>query len=170
MALFDLGGAIDFSDFGALCKSCIIGAKAHGAALVIAHFAFNLVVALDPFLQVINHRRKAFLARFVVKLLRACVVQLSEVARSLNDRHLHPKANTQIWHFAFAGELRGLDLALGPAFAKATGHKDRVEAFQVRGRVFAVKEFGIDPLNLDLDPVCHAAVGQGLSDGFVGVF
>mmetsp|Transcript_22560 Transcript_22560/g.36736 ORF Transcript_22560/g.36736 Transcript_22560/m.36736 type:complete len:329 (-) Transcript_22560:631-1617(-) len=38
------------------------------------------------------------------------------------------------------------------------------------GRIFPLKQFRIDPLNLDPNPICHAAMGQRLGDGFIGVF
>ena len=70
----------------------------------------------------------------------------------------------------FARELRGFYLALGATFAKTTRHQDRVKTFQMRRCVFAVEQLGIDPFNLDPDPIGHTAMGQSLGDRFIGVF
>ncbi len=45
-----------------------------------------------------------------------------------------------------------------------------MEAFKPGARVFAFEYFGVDPFGLHAGAVGHAAVGQGLGDGFVGVF
>jgi pyruvate/2-oxoglutarate dehydrogenase complex dihydrolipoamide acyltransferase (E2) component len=88
---------------------------------------------------VIDHRREALRPGLVVELLGPRIGQAGQVARRLDHRHLHAQADAQIGHAAFAGEARGLDLALGATFAEAAGHEDRVEAFEMRRRVLASK-------------------------------
>ena len=70
----------------------------------------------------------------------------------------------------FSRELGCFDFAFGAALAKATGHEDRVIAFQMRGGIALVKDLGVDPVHIDLAAVVHAAVDQGLFDGLIGVF
>ena len=62
MAFLDMGRAVNLGNFGPFAERGVIGPKAHGAAFVITNLAFDLVVALHPFLKVIDHRLKPFLA------------------------------------------------------------------------------------------------------------
>ena len=117
----------------------------------------------------VDHRLEALLAGLVVELLRACLAHAGDVAGRLDDGHLHAKADAQIGHVVLACELGRLDLALGAAFAEAAGHEDRVVVLEIGGGVLAVEELGIDPAHLDLHPVRHAAMGQCLGNGFVGI-
>ncbi len=107
------------------------------------------VVALHPFLQVIDDRGEAFRARLVVEFLGPGIGEAGEVAGGLDHRHLHAKADAQIGDLLFAGELGGLDLAFGPAFAKAAGDEDGVEVFELGGGVFAFEDLGVDPFGAD---------------------
>ncbi|MPL84476.1 hypothetical protein SDC9_30441 [bioreactor metagenome] len=169
VAFLDLRGAIDLGDLRAFLQDRGIGAKPHRAALVVIELALDPVVALHPFLQVIDDGGEALLAGLVVEFLRARVGHAGEVARCLDHRHLHAKADAEIGDALFARILRGADLAFGAALAEAAGHQDRVELFKMRAGVFALEDLGVDPFGLHPHPVRHAAVGQRLSDRLVGV-
>ncbi len=66
--------------------------------------------------------------------------------------------------------MRGADFAFGAAFAKTTRHKDGVIAFEMRRGVLIIENLRIDPIDIDLHTVGHAAMGQRLLDRLVGVF
>ena len=68
-----------------------------------------------------------------------------------------------------ARELGGVDHPLGPAFAEAAGDEDGVVALEPGGGVLPLEDLAVDPFGADADAVGHAAVGQRLGDGFVGV-
>ena len=66
--------------------------------------------------------------------------------------------------------MRRFDFAFGAAFTKTARYEDRVIALKVRRSVGFVEHLGVDPLNIDLHTVGHAAVDQGLFDRLIGVF
>ena len=170
VAFLDLGRAIDLGHFRAFGQGRGIGAQTHGAAFVIGGFAAHGMVALHPFFEVVNHRLKALFAGFMIEFFRARVLDPRQVARRFDHRHLHAKADAEIGDFALTGELCRFDFALCPAFAKTARDEDRVEAFEVGRGVILIKGFGIHPFHIDLHPVGHAAMGERLCDGFIGVF
>ena len=61
--------AIDCVNPGRMDEFRRIGPKAHGAAFVIVSLAGHGVIALHPFLEVVDDRFKPFLARLMVKFL-----------------------------------------------------------------------------------------------------
>ena len=82
-----------------------------------------------------------------------------------------PRQMPEVGHAAFAREgCGGLDLAFGPALAKAAGHQNGVKAFKMGRRVLCRKARHRPIRFADLDPVGHAAMGQRLGDGFIGIF
>jgi hypothetical protein len=83
-----------------------------------------------------------------------------QIARGFDAGHLHAEADAEIGNLALAGELRRQDLAFRTALAKAAGHQNAVDLFQIGCRVFALEDFRFDPLQLDLDLVGHAAVAS----------
>ncbi len=99
----------------------------------------------------------------------ARVGHAGEVARRLDDGELHAEADAEVGDLVLAGEAGGVDHALGPAFAEAAGDEDGVVALEPGGGVLALEDLAVDPLGADADAVGHAAVGQRLGDGFVGV-
>ena len=82
---------------------------------------------------------------------------------------MHAKANAKIRHLAFAGKTGRENLALGAAFAKAAGHHDAVDVFEIGRRVFGLEDLRFNPFEIDLHAVGDAAMGQRLDQGFVGV-
>ena len=54
-----------------------------------------------------------------------------EIARRLDDRHLHAEADAEIRHVALAREARRLDLAFRAALAEAAGHENAVHIFEI---------------------------------------
>ena len=93
----------------------------------------------------------------------------AQIARRLDHRHLHAEADAEIRHVALARELRRPDLALGAALAEAARHQDAVDVLEERRRVLALEHLALDPVEVDLDLVGDAAVGQRLDQRFVGV-
>ena len=63
------------------------------------------------------------------------------------------------------------DLALRPALAEPAGHEDAVHRLEPRGDFggIAFEQLGVDPADVDLDPVGHAAMDQRLVERLVGV-
>ena len=76
----------------------------------------------------------------------------ARIARRLDAGHLHAKADAEIRNLAFAGEFGGQDLAFRAALAKAAGHQNAVDLFEVRRRIFLFEDFRLDPFELDLAP------------------
>ena len=120
VTFFDRGAAVDFSHEGVCAEGRIICTKTHGAAFVVGFFSTHLVIALDPFFEVINDWGKTFLTRFMVKFFRARIWYVNQVSGGLYNSHLHAEADAQIWHLTFACKLRGLDFTLGSPLAKTT--------------------------------------------------
>ena len=67
--LFDCRTAINLGHFRPFGEGRVIRPKAHGAALVVIRLAFHLVIALNPFLQMVHHGFKTLLSGFMVKFL-----------------------------------------------------------------------------------------------------
>ena len=66
--------------------------------------------------------------------------------------------------------MRRADLALGAALSEAAGHQNAVDVLEERCRVFALEHFAFDPVEVDLDLVGDAAVGERLDQRLIGVF
>ena len=145
-----------------------IGTQPHGAAFVVRHLALHGIIALHPFLEVIDDRREAGLAGFVVELLGSRVGHSGQVAGGLDHRHLHSQTDAQIGHLLLARVFGGGQHPFGPAFAKPAGHDDAVVSVQ-QMRAFAFQLFAVHPVGTHAHAVGHAAMGQRLGDGFVGV-
>ncbi len=83
--------------------------------------------------------------------------------------HLHAEADAEIRHVALARELRRANFAFGAALAEAAGHQDAVDVFEERRGIFALEDFALDPVELDLHLVGDAAMRQRLDQRFIGV-
>src|SRR4029453_3421150 len=93
------------------------------------------------------------------------------VAGPFDAGHLHAQANAEKGHFAFAGELDAGDFALAAALTEAAGDQDAVQRLEP-GRevgVFAFEHLGVEPVDVDLDPVGDAAVDQGFAKRLIGI-
>ena len=82
------------------------------------------------------------------------------VARRFDAGHLHAEADAEIGHVLDAGEAGRLDLAGGAALAEAAGDEDAVDVLEIGRGVFALEDLAVDPVEVDLDPVGDAAMGQ----------
>ena len=80
--------------------------------------------------------------------------------RRLDDRHLHAEADAEIRHFALARETRRQNLAFGAALAEAAWHQNAVDMFEIGGRIVALENFGLDPIEIDADTIGDAAVAS----------
>ncbi len=117
----------------------------------------------------VDHRLEAACARLVVEFLRSGRREPGHVARRLDHRHLHAETDAEIGDLAGAGEFGGLDLSLGAALAETAGHEDRVKPREMRRRVLALEDLGIDPFDIDAHPVRHAAMHERFLDRLVGI-
>ena len=69
VTLLDLGCAVDLGHLRPLRERGGVSPEAHGPALVVVQVARHWVVALNPFLEVIDHRLKPLAAGLVIELL-----------------------------------------------------------------------------------------------------
>src|SRR3546814_10818424 len=61
-------------------------------------------------------------------------------------------------------------LAFGPALAKAAGDENAVHRLEIGGEILvALEHFGVEPADIDLDAVRHAAVDECFIERFIGV-
>ncbi len=134
VAFLDHGVAVDLGDLGAGLQVARYRRRDAWCRPWRRPLRRDGVVALHPFLQVIDDGGEALFAGLVVEFLGPGVGQAGEVAGGLDHRHLHAEADAEVGDLLFAGELGGLDLAFGAAFAKAAGDEDGVEALRARGR------------------------------------
>ena len=95
--------------------------------------------------------------------------QASEVARYLDDRHLHAEANAEIRDPALAGKFGCCDLAGRASLAEATGDNNAVNVLKERRGVFALEHLRFDPLDVHMHPVGDAAMNESFHQRFVGV-
>ena len=116
---------------------------------------FSNSLPLQPFGHQADHRLGGR-----TELGRIRLGNPDEVARRFNHRHLHAEADAEIGDVALAGELGGADFALGAALAEAARHQNAVDMLQERRRVLALEHFAFDPVEIDLDLVGDAAMGQ----------
>src|SRR5687768_6714310 len=91
--------------------------------------------------------------------------------RTLDARHLHAEAYAEERHLAFLGETDRGNLAFGSAFAESARDENAVHWLEPGGDLIVVlfEQLGIQPTNVDLYPVGHAAVDQCLVERLVGV-
>ena len=93
------------------------------------------------------------------------------VPRRLDAGHLHAEADAEEGAPALAGEMDGGDLALAAALAEAAGDEDAVHRLELRGDLGLgmLEQLGVEPVDVDLDPVGEAAVDQRLGQALIGV-
>ena len=93
------------------------------------------------------------------------------IARSFDAGHLHTQTDPEERDIAFTREADRGDLAFGAAHPEPAGHEDAVHRLEPRNDlvVAGLECFGIDPADVDLDPVGHAAVRQRLVEALVGI-
>ena len=69
----------------------------------------------------------------------------------------------------FARKCSSFDFAFGAAFAKSAWYQNRMEPLQVGRWIFFIENLCIYPFHIHLHTVCHAAVRQGLGNGFIRI-
>ena len=153
VTLGDFGLAVDLGHPAAAREHRRISAKPHGAAEIAAHRALLQFVPFQPLRHKADHR-----LRSRAELGRVGFLDAAQIARSLDNRHLHAEADTEIRNVALARKARRLDLAFGAALAEAARHQNAVDLFEERRRVFVLEYVGFDPVEIDLDLVGDAAV------------
>ena len=122
------------------------------------------MIALHPFFQVVDHGGETLLAGLMIKFFRSRICNVGQVAGGLNHRHLHAKADAEVGHFALTRELCRFDFAFRAALAKTAGNQNSVIPFEMWRGVFVIKDFGINPFDINLYPIGHAAMGECLFD------
>ena len=93
----------------------------------------------------------------------------ADVAGELDRRPLHAVADAEVGDAVAAGELGGAHHAAGAAVAEAAGHQDAGRAFEQPAAGLGFERLGLDPLDVDLQPVRESAVVQRLVEALVGV-
>src|SRR5258705_8968507 len=142
VAFRNLGrAAIDFRHPAAALQLSRIRAKPHGAAEITGFRALLQLVAAQPFRHQADQRLLGRTELGGVRLLDA-----DQIARGLDDRHLHAEADAEIRYVADTGELRRPDLAFRAALAEAAGHQDAVDVFEERRRVLVLEHLALDPV------------------------
>src|SRR5258707_2686424 len=157
VTLRNLGGAaIDLRHPAAPIEHRRVSPEAHGAAEIAGVRSLLELVAAQPF----RHQADQWFGRRA-ELRRIRFLDADEIARRLDHRHLHPKADAEIGHVALAGELRLADLALRAALAEAAGHQNAVDVLEEGRGVLVLEHFALDPVEMDLDLVGDTAMRQG---------
>src|SRR6266404_4854493 len=165
VALGNLGRAVvDLRYPAAALKDRRIGAEAHGAAEIALDTASLELVALHPLGHQTDDRFGGRTEFGRVRLLDA-----TEVARGFDDGHLHSEANPEIRQLALARELNGPDFPFGAALAEAARYQNAVHVLEKRRRILALEHLGFDPVEIDLDLVGDAAVGERLDQRLIRV-
>src|SRR5690606_26295778 len=71
---------------------------------------------------------------------------------------------------AFARETHARNLAFGPALAETAGDENAVHRLEIGGEILVLLEhLGVEPADIDLDPVRHAAVDQRFVERLIGI-
>jgi hypothetical protein len=107
MALLDAGRAIDRRRARAFGQDRVIGAQPHRAALVVVGLRCDGVVALHPFLEVIDHRLEPLLPRPRGRTPPTPRRQPATLRAASITAICMPEADAQIWDLALAREFGG---------------------------------------------------------------
>ena len=125
VAFGNIERAIDLGDLAARFQARRIGAEPHRAALVGGLVADDLLVALGPFFHQADQRlfgRAEFTGRGIL--------DAGQVAGRLNHRQLHPVADAEARHRAFAREPRRAHFAMRAALTEAARQDHAMHAFK----------------------------------------
>ena len=161
-----LGPAIDARGVAIGAELGRIGTQTHGAAQISARLALLDAFLAHPFGDDPHHRRIG-----LAELGRRGVGKARR-ARSFDTGHLHAQTNAEERHIAGAREGDRGNLALAATLAESAGHENAMHRLErgddLRG-IIALENLGIDPFDVDLDPVGEAAVDQRLVEALVGI-
>ena len=86
----------------------------------------------------------------------------------LNDRHLHPQANTEIRDFVFTGIADSGNLAFDATHTKPTGDENRVHTFEFRS-AFGLDLFRFNRFDGDLGAGADASMDQCLGQRLISI-
>src|SRR5215471_13001670 len=117
MPLADAGGAVNPGYLALWRKHRLIGAKTHRPAEFSVRFAPLERITAHP----LGHQpddRMVARAEFG----RTRSAETRKMTRGLDHRHLHAKANAEIWQATFTREARRSDLAFRTPFAEPPRH------------------------------------------------
>ena len=96
---------------------------------------------------------------------------MSGKPRGLDAGHLHAEADTEERHASFTRKADAGDLAFAAALPEPARHKNAMHRLEPRRyiRFFALEYLGVDPADIDLDPVRQPAMDQRLVERLVGI-
>src|SRR5262249_33103451 len=97
------------------------------------------------------------------------VLEVRDAARELDDRELHPEADTEEGNLVRARVADRLDLAFGAAVAEAARDQDRVDVGEELFRAVALDLLGVDVLEIDPHVVREPAVDERFVERLVRV-
>ena len=101
---------------------------------------------------------------------RARARQVGEIARRLDHRHVHAKADAEIRHPPLASKAGRFDHAFGAALAETAGDQDAVDPFELMDRLgLGLEHLRIDPVEIDPDIVGEPAMGHRLGQRLIAV-
>ena len=137
----------------------------HGAAQIGIGIALFQLIAARPLGQQPHHRLGTG-----AEFRGGGASNAQQIARSLNHRHLHAKANAKEGYLALTGKAHRLNLALSAAFTKATGHQNTMHALQPAHSILAVlKNRAIHPIELHPGVIGNPAMRQRLIEALIGI-
>ena len=164
VTLRNLRLVVDSLHPGVVAEHAGVGAQTHGPALV------RPLVPGFPDAVLIPFGHQADDGLFAgTELGGPGLLDAGQIARSFDHGHLHAEAYAEIGNAPLAGEPGRFDLAFGAPLAEAARHQDGVGVLQGLHRAAVLEDLALDPLEIDLDVVGDAAVGQGLGEGLVGI-
>src|SRR6266481_4767404 len=126
MPLADMGRAVDLRRAALWREHRLIRAEPHGPAEITARFAALQRVAARPFRHQPDHRMIA-----PAELAGARAIEVREMPRRLDHRHLQAETDPEIGQTALAGKPRRFDHALRPALAEAARNENAVNPIEL---------------------------------------
>ena len=109
------------------------------------------------------------MGRVGVHLAAIGIGQAENVARKLDDHHLHAQTDAEAGHIVGAGILGGQNLALRAALSEARADDEAVHRLEFLFKVFAGEKLGVDERYLHLAVVVGGGVREALVDTLVGI-
>ena len=97
------------------------------------------------------------------------VRQARHVARELDGRPLEPVADAEVRNAPLARDLGRLHHAARAAVAEPARHEDAVGIVEQRRAAWLLERFGLDPFEIDLQPMREAAVIERFVEALVGI-